>query len=211
MTPEEMRIDERQLDDALRTIAAVPAPEDLPSHALSVIEREAHGWWQPLWRPAIGVALGATLVALIAVWMQSPATPRAAHGSRLRAHGAEAPHSRTSAPIEAQGSGRTAQGADTAHLRTSASGEAQRSGRMAQGSEPANVRTIAPLDPRTPAPSALSAPAPLSEAEGVDEVPALDPPRPLTIARLETPELSERQLQMNALHVPALEIETLER
>jgi len=43
------------------------------------------------------------------------------------------------------------------------------------------------------------------------EVPALVPPEPLTIAQLQTPELSERQLQLTALDVPALEIETLER
>ena len=93
--------------------------------------------------------------------------------------------------------------------RTSAPGEAQGSGRTAQGSEAANVRIIAPLH-LTSHPGTFRTTAP-SEAEGVHEVPALDPPEPLTIAQLETPELSERQLQMNALHIPALEVEALER
>jgi len=191
MTPEEMRIEERQLDDALRTIAAVPAPEDLPSHVLNVIEGEAHGWWQPLWRPALmAVVVGVVSLTAIAVWRLAPSRPGHIVVSRMD----PAPHP-TSVPD------------GPAQPRTSAPGEAQGSGRTAQGSEAANVR-IAPLPPRTPALSAQSAPW---EAEGVDEVPALDPPEPLTIARLETPELSERQLQMNALHVPALEIETLER
>ena len=192
MTPEEMRIEERQLDDALRTIAAVPAPEDLPSHVLSVIEREAHGWWQPLWRPAlVAVVVGLVALTAIAVWRLAPSRPVHIVVSRMD----PAPHP-TSVPD------------GPAQPRTSAPGEAQGSGRTPQGSEVANVRIIAPLHPRTPAPSVPSAP---SEAEGVHEVPALDPPEPLTIARLETPELSERQLQMNALHIPALEVEALER
>ena len=193
MTPEQMRIDDRQLDDALRTLATAPAPDDLPVHVLSAIAAEAHGWWQPLWRPAIGVALGVTIVALIAVWMRAPTTPHTTQDPRVLAHGT-APAHPASAPT--------------------APGEAQGAGRMAQGSEAASVRTLAPLHARARASyarrSAHTDVTPEAQSSDV-EVPALVPPEPLTIAQLQTPELSERQLQLTALDVPALEIETLER
>ena len=120
MTPEQMRIDDRQLDDALRTLATAPAPDDLPVQVLSAIAAEAHGWWQPLWRPAIGVALGVTVVALIAVWMQAPTKPRATEDPRVLAHGTAPAHpaSARTAPREAQGAGRSAQRSEAASVRT---------------------------------------------------------------------------------------------
>jgi hypothetical protein len=189
-----MRIDDRQLDEALRTIAVPPAPLDLPARALDQIREGTAGRSWSNWRPALGVALGVMAITLIAVWMRAPLTPREAQGSRHMAQGAEPSspltsarsHPRTPAPLAPQGSRRMAQGSEATHLGTSAPRQAQGARRMAQGGEP-----------RMP--------------QGPEDLPALDPPEPLTIARLETPELSKNQLHVNALHIPALEIETLER
>ena len=195
MTPEQMRIDDRQLDDALRTLATAPAPDDLPVQVLSAIAAEAHGWWQPLWRPAIGVALGVTVVALIAVWMQAPTKPRATEDPRVLAHGTAPAHpaSARTPPREAQGAGRSAQRSEAASVRTIAPRRAHGSGLMAQGGPPVTQGSV-----------------PMAQGDE-DGVPALEPLAPLTIAQLQTPQLSERQLQLTALDVPALEIEMLER
>lgn len=190
MTPNRRRIDDRQLDEALRTIAAASAPVDLPARVLDAIHREAPAWWWPTWRPALGVALGVMAIALIAVWMHAPVTPREAQGSRRTAQDSAATDVGTSAPQKAQGSGRMAQGMETSHLRISAPPHLRTSARpAAQGSGPTAQVVARP---------------------GIEEVPPLDLPEPLTIARLQPLELSEDQLQVNALHVPALEVETLE-
>jgi len=195
MTPEETRIDDRQLDEALRTLATIPAPDDLPAHVLSAIAAERRGWWQTLWRPAIGVALGATVVVLIAVWMRVPSTPHATQHPRILAHDTVPAHapSAATAPGEAQGAGRTAQSSEAASVRTMAPRRAYGTRLMAQGGPPVTQGSV-----------------PMAQGDG-DEVPALEPPAPLTIAQLQTPELSERRLQLTALDVPALEIEALER
>ncbi len=199
MTPEHMRIDDRQLDDALRTLATTPAPDDLPAQVLSAIAAEAHGWWVN-WRPALVAAVvGLMALTAIAVWRLAPSRPGHIVVSRM----APAPRPtsvpdgpaqpRSSATGEALGSGLTAPGTEAADLRTVAPRRAHGSRLMAQGGPPLTQGSV-----------------PMAQGDG-DGVPPLEPPAPLTIAQLQTPELSERQLQLTALDVPALEIETLER
>ena len=188
-----MRIDDRNLDEALRTIAAAPVPANLPARVLDAIHEEAPSGWLRGWLPAVGALAAVVLLAVVTAWMHT-------------------------APREAQGTGRTAQGTapQAQGARPTAQGtapEAQGAGLIARGSGGSHPRTLVPTHPRTSAPSApqvLQSSSPTAHGSE-DEVPLLDPPEPLTIARLQMPELPEQQLRVNALHIPALEVETLER
>ncbi len=186
MNPDRRVIDDGQLDEALRRIASAPVPADLPDRVLDAIHADVDGGWLRVWRPAIGVgAFGVVLLVAAGVWMKAPDVPR-----------------------EAQGTGRTAQGPETAHLRTvapSAPLAPPRAGHIEEHRmDPPPQRTFASAPLRPPAPYAPR------EAQS-DEIELLEPPEPLTVVRLQMTELSERALQVDALHIPALEMETLER
>ena len=179
MTPDGTRIDDRQLDEALRTIATAPAPADLPARVLDAIAGESHGWWQPVWRPAlVAVAVAGVALTGIVAWRMAPERPRPIVVSRMD----RAPHPTTAPAVLA----------DSSHL--SALHEAPPRRATAPRTQTRQVQD-----------------AGLMPQELYESVPPLDPPEPLTIARMETPVLSEEQLHLNALHVPALDIKTLER
>ena len=141
----------------------------------------------------MGALAVVVLLVMVGVWMNAPDTRREAQGSRHMA----------------QGTGPTARGPETAHLRTVAPSAPVTPVRTSGGPRlkahgarlGAHPRTDAPSHPRTFAPAVAQD----------DEIDLLDPPEPLTVARLPMTELSERALQVDALHIPALEIASLER
>ena len=198
MNPGRQVIDDEQLDEALRRIASAAAPGDLPARVLTAIHEDAPPAWLREWRPAVAALAVVVLLVMVGVWVNAPDTRREAQGSRHMAQGT-GPMAR-GPDTSAHGSGRTVQGAPVEPDAPSAPQEAQGSRLMAHGSG-THPRTHAPLEALTRAHAV---------AED-DEIELLEPPEPLNVARLQMTELSERALQVDALHVPALEIASLER
>ena len=194
MNPGRQVIDDEQLDEALRQIASAAAPGDLPARVLTAIHEEVPQGWVRGWRPAVGVLAVVVLLVVVGVWMNGPDARRDAQGSRHMA----------------QGTGSTARGPEPAprppYRRTFRTCGTERRGALEDRVAPPPQRTFAQ---RTVAPSHLRTRA-HAVAEG-HEIERLEPPEPLIVARLQMTELSERALQVDALHIPALEVASLER
>ena len=181
MNPDRRVIDDGQLDEALRRIASAPVPADLPGRVLDAIHADVDGGGWLRFRRPAIGVVAFGVVLLVAVGVWM--------------HSPEAPQEAQGSRHMAQGTRPTAPGSETsAHGsgRAAAPEAVQGTGPTAHGSD---------LPHRTVERAVAQS----------NEIEMLEPPEPLTVARIQMTELSERALQVDALHIPALEMETLER